>query len=342
MEYGVARLRRRVCRVIYEIVRRIVLHVVYIRPSWKLHPGFVMRVRLIATFISTAVATNLPTVVWHGLGDTANSEGILGILDLLSNHTSSPAFAVSTGSRDSSFIGNINSQLEAVSKSLRGNEALVHGFNAIGFSQGGQFLRAYAERYNDPPINSLMTWGSQHSGIVEVPCQAESSPLCQSSRFFVRNNAFSSFVQSRFIPAQYYKGFDLEAYLEGSIFLADINNERGVKNETYRNNLASLEYFVTIMFEDDVTVIPKQSSLFEDVDAEGIVTPVSNTTYWHDLGLDQLHKRNALVPLVVQGGHMQIDSEELLSFVDQYFSGTNGDSAKRITQGTHYRKHDLL
>lgn len=297
-----------------------------------------MRTHFIALCASAVAAANLPTVVWHGLGDSADSEGILSILDLLANHTSSPAFAISTGSRDSSFIGNVNDQLAAVSESLRANEALKHGFNAIGFSQGGQFLRAYVERYNDPPIKNLMTWGSQHSGIAQVPCQSETSSLCQTSRFFVRNNAFSSFVQNRFVPAQYYKGFDLDAYLKGSIFLADINNEREVKNKTYSKNLSSLEHFVTIMFADDVTVIPKQSSLFEDVDEDGIVTPVQDTTYWHDLRLDTLHARNALIPLVVQGAHMQIESEELLSFVDKYFSGTNAQEIKSVDR----YKHGLL
>lgn len=285
-----------------------------------------MRLLLICSWLSASIAANSPTVVWHGLGDSADSEGILSILDLLSNHTSSPAFAVSTGPRDSSFIGNINTQLEAVSQAIRANNALKDGFNAIGFSQGGQFLRAYAQRYQNPPIKTLMTWGSQHSGILEVPCQSETSPLCQSSRFFVRNNAFSSFVQNRFVPAQYYKGFDHQAYLEGSIFLADINNEKDVKNKTYVQNLSTLENFVMIMFEDDVTVIPKQSSLFQDVDEDGNISLVENTTYWQDLGLDKLSQRNALVSLTVQGGHMQIDSQELLQFVDKYFSDSTADA----------------
>ncbi|CCG83359.1 Palmitoyl-protein thioesterase [Taphrina deformans PYCC 5710] len=269
---------------------------------------------------SLVLARNLPTVVWHGLGDSADSEGIVSLLDILSNHTSSPSHAISTGPRDSSFIGNINNQLAQQCEILKANPDLKDGFNAIGFSQGGQFLRAYIERCNDPPIKSLMTWGSQHAGIVQVPCQQETSPLCQSSRFVVRSNAFSSFVQNRIIPAQYYKGNDLEAYLQGSIFLADINNERALKNKTYISNLASLHNFVMIMFEDDITVIPKQSSLFQDVDANGIVTPVQNTTYYDNLGLRALDNRKALISITVQGGHMQIDETQLLDFVDKYFT----------------------
>lgn len=47
---------------------------------------------------------------------------------------------------------------------LKADPALANGFNAVGFSQGGQFLRAYVERYNDPPVHNLVTFGGQHMG----------------------------------------------------------------------------------------------------------------------------------------------------------------------------------
>jgi palmitoyl-protein thioesterase len=43
--------------------------------------------------------------------------------------------------------------------------------------------------------------------------------------------------------------------------LADINNEREEKNETYSYHLSSLEKFVMIKFDDEKTVVPADSSV---------------------------------------------------------------------------------
>lgn len=41
-----------------------------------------------------------------------------------------------------------------------------------------------------------------------------------------------------------------EEYVEKSVFLAEINNEKPVKNETYATNLNQLTNFVMVVFED--------------------------------------------------------------------------------------------
>ena len=61
----------------------------------------------------------------------------------------------------------------------------------------------------------------------------------------LKGNTWSDYVQSHLVPAQYFRsvnestGEPTEEYLEFSNFLADINNERAVKNKTYAENLAS-------------------------------------------------------------------------------------------------------
>lgn len=60
--------------------------------------------------------------------------------------------------------GNVNEQIDLVAEQIANVTELKDGFDAIGFSQGGQFLRAYVERYNTPPVHNLITFGSQHMG----------------------------------------------------------------------------------------------------------------------------------------------------------------------------------
>ena len=47
----------------------------------------------------------------------------------------------------------------------------------------------------------------------------------------------------------------------GSHYLADLNNERESKNETYKEVLAGLDNLVLVMWDDDTTIIPKVVAL---------------------------------------------------------------------------------
>jgi len=60
---------------------------------------------------------------------------------------------------------------------------------------GGQFLRAYAERFNDPPMRNLVTFGSQHMGISDIPPCATFDFLCQLARRLVKGEVYSDWAQ---------------------------------------------------------------------------------------------------------------------------------------------------
>lgn len=64
-------------------------------------------------------------------------------------------------------------------------------------------------------------------------------------------------------PAQYWHDpFNHTDFLNGSIYLADINNEREEKRDEYRENLVRLENFVMVRWRDETTIIPAASSQF--------------------------------------------------------------------------------
>jgi palmitoyl-protein thioesterase len=71
--------------------------------------------------------------------------------------------------RKRSLLDNMNRQIKEVCNQLAGIPELAEGFNAIGLSQGGQFLRAYVERCNKPRVKKLITLGSQHQGVMTLP-----------------------------------------------------------------------------------------------------------------------------------------------------------------------------
>jgi palmitoyl-protein thioesterase len=294
--------------------------------------------------------TPLPVIIWHGLGDSADAEGIQSIATLLQTiHPGTYVVAISLASsststssgsadRSASFFGNVTTQIAHVCDVLSNDKILrtAPAIDAVGFSQGGQFLRGYIERCGHfaPRVRSLITFGSQHNGIAEFQSCALTDWVCHSANALLKSSTvWSRFVQSRLVPAQYYRNLDdWENYLESSNFLADVNNEREVKSALYKENLMALDTFVMVLFGEDKTVVPRESGWFAEVNftraddgsgdqGERVVTPLrERRIYTEDwIGLRALDERGALVFEEVEGEHMQLDDQDLKRLFGRHF-----------------------
>ncbi|KAI9816326.1 MAG: hypothetical protein M1826_001861 [Phylliscum demangeonii] len=281
----------------------------------------------------------LPLVIWHGLGDNYQADGLRAVGELAKRvnpgtyvyniHLADDA----SQDRTASFFGNVTEQLAQVCAALATDPVLKRApaINGLGFSQGGQFLRGYVERCNRPPVRNLVTFGGQHNGIARFRDCAATDWLCHSAFALLKTNAWSEAVQSRVVPAQYYRDpNDLSQYLEKSNFLADINNERVLKNDTYRRNLRRLRKFAMFLFTDDQTVIPKESGWFAETNlTTGQVTALRDRDLYREdwLGLRALDERGGLDFEAVEGGHMHLTDELLVATFKRYFSLRGSDTA---------------
>lgn len=279
--------------------------------------------------------TPLPLVIWHGLGDTFNGDGIQRVAELADAvHPGIFVHTVQLGAdpnadRSATFFGNVTDQIQSVCDLLASHPILstAPAIDAIGFSQGGQFLRGYVQRCNSPPVRSLVTFGSQHNGIIEFRACKSTDWLCKGAMALLRFNTWSGFVQNRLVPAQYYRDpsspDSYEKYIASSNFLADANNERILKNTSYADNIARLANFVMYMFEDDTVVIPKRTSWFEEVNGTEIVPLRERELYKEDwLGLKRLDKKGGLHFRSITGEHMEIGehvlNETMTDFLGPY------------------------
>lgn len=270
------------------------------------------------------------TTAFAGLGDNYAAAGLREVGDLIEGIN--PGTLVyfirmdDNASRDRSatFLGNLTEQIDKACIDLASHPILstAPAIDALGFSQGGQFLRGYVERCNNPPVRNLVTFGSQHNGITSFRGCPATDWVCKGAMALLRGNTWSSFVQSRLVPAQYFRDpADYDKYLEHSNFLADINNERVLKNETYKANIRRLENLVMYMFEDDTTVIPKESAWFEEVNGTEITPLRARKMYAEDwLGLRDLDRKGGLNFRTTPGNHMQL-SEKLLNETFAEFFG---------------------
>jgi palmitoyl-protein thioesterase len=296
--------------------------------------------------------TPLPLVIWHGLGDNYKADGIASVGDLADEiHPGTLVYNIrldddASADRSATFFGNVTTQIEKVCSDLAAHPILstAPAIDAVGFSQGGQFLRAYVERCNFPPVRNLITFGSQHNGISEFQTCGATDWLCKGAQGLLRSNTWSSFVQSRLVPAQYFRDpSDLENYLEYSNFLADINNERVLKNQTYAKNLANLENFVMYLFDEDTTVIPKETGWFAEVNGTEVVPLRNRDIYKEDwIGLKVLDKKGGLKFETTKGPHMSLTDKLLISVFKKYLGPERKSNGQRIQDAIDYELQEEL
>ncbi|KAJ3229946.1 hypothetical protein HDU81_004903 [Chytriomyces hyalinus] len=240
--------------------------------------------------------------------------------------------------RTAGFFGIASAQVDAVCKDLIEIPELRNGFNAIGFSQGGLFLRAYVERCVDGPrVFNLVTYGTAHMGVADAPgCEDVSDSNCLLMRNLIRSGAYLTWVQNRVIQAQYFKDpTNIPKYLEKNIFLPYINNEiESHRNIQYASNLKTLNKLVLIRFEDEKTVVPSESSWFGfyNDDKSGIVGMEGQPLYVQDwIGIRWLNENGRLDRLSQSGGHMKIDEAFLNNtIIPNYLANTVSDSAAEL------------
>ncbi|KAF8596107.1 alpha/beta-hydrolase [Ceratobasidium sp. AG-I] len=294
-----------------------------------------------------------PLVLWHGLGDSAHSSGMTEFAELIKEvhpgifvHSISLAEDESTDKK-AGWFGEVNSQIEIIAQELSIIPELANGFDAIGFSQGGQFLRAYVERYNTPPVRSLLTFGSQHMGVSDLPGCKTGDFLCWLARSTALRGMYTNYAQTHIIQAQYFRdprnAHDLQSYLTANTFLSDINVETpessGVARH-YKKNLSSLDALVLILFSEDKTVVPKESGWFgsykpvnlSEPDAmrgedDDVIVPMRQQPIYQDdrIGLRTLDESGRVHLATCEGPHMRISDDCWKPLVLKFCGDRRGD-----------------
>lgn len=261
-------------------------------------------------------ASPTPVLMYHGMGDTSGGS-ISQIKTFLEEEV--PGIYVTSirmGNNTeedflSSYFMNLNEQVSIACRTIASDPKLKNGYNALGFSQGGQIVRAIAQRCPTPPMLNLISIGGQHQGVYGLPrCFGDDSSICDLVRRMLNHGAYISYVQANLVQAEYWHDpIQLDLYREKSVFLADINNDRKTRNETYKANLLKLSNMVLVKFLNETIVEPKESEWFEfyaDGQTDKIVSLKDSPLYKEDwIGLKQLDEAGKLKRIAVEGDHLQ-------------------------------------
>eukprot|EP01095_Lingulamoeba_sp_RSL-Kostka_P003400 TRINITY_DN14389_c0_g1_i1.p1 TRINITY_DN14389_c0_g1~~TRINITY_DN14389_c0_g1_i1.p1 ORF type:complete len:307 (-),score=111.74 TRINITY_DN14389_c0_g1_i1:221-1141(-) len=265
----------------------------------------------------------VPVVLWHGMGDICCDPLSMGrIKRLIEKHLPGVyVYSVEVGSNIiedeiNGFFGNVNDQIGQIASKFRSDNNLSRGFNAVGFSQGGQFLRGYVEQYMSPQVFNLITMGGQHQGVYGFPNTCDQDDvLCEATRRLLDLGAYLDIVQEVSVQAQYWQDpLNEEKYREKNRFLPIINND-GHYNATYKENMLKLKNFVMVKFLNDTVVIPRESEWFGFYapGQDKIIIPLEETNIFINdtIGLKELSTNGKLAKLSTLGNHLQ--------FTDEYF-----------------------
>ncbi|XP_059162857.1 palmitoyl-protein thioesterase 1-like [Physella acuta] len=279
---------------------------------------FLLFVSCISLTFKLCYADPVPVVIWHGMGDSCCNPLSMGSIKKLIEQKVGGGIYVKSleignnivEDTENGFLMNVNRQIDIVCDQLKKDPKLQQGYNALGFSQGGQFLRAIAQKCPTPPMFNLVSFGGQHQGVYGFPhCPGENQTLCDFVRKLLNRGAYIPWIQNFLVQAEYWHDPLNEAeYRNKSVFLADINQERKF-NATYKTNLLKLKNLVLVMFGEDTMVDPKESEWFGFyVEGQGktLYNMTQSKLYQQDLiGLKELNESGRLTLLLSPTDHLQ-------------------------------------
>uniref|UniRef100_A0AC35TGK0 Palmitoyl-protein thioesterase 1 n=1 Tax=Rhabditophanes sp. KR3021 TaxID=114890 RepID=A0AC35TGK0_9BILA len=265
---------------------------------------------------------SLPIVLWHGMGDSCCNPLSMGSVKRLLEDTLKGVYVHSLELGDNvvsdtehGFFANMNEIVDMACQKIKADAELQNGYNSIGFSQGGLFVRALAQRCPFPKMNYLVSIGGPQQGIYGFPFCIGNSKACKIVSKLLNYGAYESFIQKSVVQAQYWHDpIRSDLYKNRSIFLADINNENKI-NVDYKENIEDLKGMILVKFLKDEMIVPRESSWFGFFGADGsTVSKMENTTlYLEDrIGLKALHESGRLHFLEVNGEHLRISGKELV------------------------------
>lgn len=271
-----------------------------------------------------------PVIQMHGMGDFANDPfGMVPLAEAISDYLGG-VYVLNVQIGDNSledilngFLMNLDDQVDYFAKVVKDDPNLVKGFNAIGYSQGNLVVRGYIERYNNPPVFNFISMHGPLAGVGSFPGCSVDKNFCRLFSEFLGALAYYPGVQNHLAQANYFRDpMKIDQYLEGGIFLNDINNEVS-PNPSYNENWASLNSVCLIKALGDTVVIPNESEwygYFQDGSFDEVLG--FNETSWYNkdlFGLKTLDQNGKVFFNTTTGDHLDFETDYLLDLVGIYF-----------------------
>uniref|UniRef100_A0A336MXR0 Palmitoyl-protein thioesterase 1 n=1 Tax=Culicoides sonorensis TaxID=179676 RepID=A0A336MXR0_CULSO len=271
---------------------------------------------LIVSLVLVIKGEPTPIVLWHGMGDSCCSPSSLGRFKRTLEEEIPGVYVLSlkitgeSGNYDSSYFIHPNQQVREACNKIANDSLLQTGFNGIGFSQGGLFMRALQQQCPKIKMINLITLGSPHQGVFGLPnCLAQNNDSCKFFRGLLNHGAYLNWVQKFLVQATYWHDpLHEDKYRKYSSFLADVNNENDI-NQDYVIRLRALKKLILVKFSNDTIVQPRESQWFgyyrPGQDTELIEMEQTALFKEDRLGLKAMKESGQLIMLESDGNHLE-------------------------------------
>jgi len=256
-----------------------------------------------------------PVVLIHGIGDSCSNDGMKSIASYFGEKLGVYAECIESGDGASSWFSTMKKQEQTACAKLRANPNFAgKDIDIVGLSQGNLIARDLIQNCDfGGSVKRYISIAGPHMGVATIP-NCEKGIFCDAVNSMVKLGIYTSLVQSKIGPANYFKDAkSYKSYLSSCRYLPDLNNEKAAKNATVKQRFSSLDKVMLVMFTDDTVVTPKETSWFGFYDEKMKLRDMTELPFYQEdyIGLKSLDVSGKLKRIELPGGHLDFSYRDI-------------------------------
>jgi palmitoyl-protein thioesterase len=276
-------------------------------------------------FLLVSILSTYPIIILHGIGDACKFDGLTQLVHHLKTKLSVDVECIEIGNGFiTSWFMNFSSQAEEACEKIKSNHRFQKKFNIFGISQGGLLGRYIIEKCDiQGEVVKYLSIDTPHMGIGVLP-KIVCGFICEWINGLFYKVVYSDYIQANLGSPSFFKNpYDIQAYLNGSTFLADLNNEGPDKNETYKQKVKKLKGAMFVKNANDSVIIPRETAWFQFYDSTGVnLIKLEDSDFYKEdfIGLRYLVEKNRTQFIEWEGEHVSFTLDDVDKYLIDFLS----------------------